>query len=467
MTAVGVASLLLLGLVLEFRRPINHDVAWTLEAAEADSDGRILYRDVLEVNPPLIFWFAGRIEEVARALHLPPHQVYRIATVFLVVLAAIALWQLAPEPHRQGAAVLLLLLTLVGVGWDFGQREHLIVLLLAPFIAMCARADGTRRRVVIAATLCGALATCLKPQYAIVAAAPALLLLRGRRLLLAVGTATAVGIAYAASVLSWAPDYSDAVDLLGPLYVKWANQPLTALLVHPAVFVPVLLAALGLLDFRHRTRWELAWLAAALASAAVALLQGKGFHYHYLPAISFGVLAAHAMRASPHGRAAALLASLTLIPLAEPIWKPGVRSWRASLGEAAAAFAAERPGSSIVAITPALPDIFPAVSMARLSWEATFPNVWWPFVDVQTPAARHRADSLTSLLIADVVVGRPDLVAFELPDLARRRRPGAESLHELLLRTSTLGLTLQREYEDPVNSGPFLIYRRMHVERTQ
>jgi len=41
---------------LLFQRPINHDSGWYLYAAGAFMDGAKIYRDLIDINPPLIFW---------------------------------------------------------------------------------------------------------------------------------------------------------------------------------------------------------------------------------------------------------------------------------------------------------------------------------------------------------------------------------------------------------------------------
>jgi hypothetical protein len=41
---------------LLFQRPINHDAGWYLYASGAILDGAKIYRDLIDINPPLIFW---------------------------------------------------------------------------------------------------------------------------------------------------------------------------------------------------------------------------------------------------------------------------------------------------------------------------------------------------------------------------------------------------------------------------
>ena len=43
-------------LVGQFRMPLNGDSAYVLDVARRMLDGAVLYRDIIDVNPPFIFW---------------------------------------------------------------------------------------------------------------------------------------------------------------------------------------------------------------------------------------------------------------------------------------------------------------------------------------------------------------------------------------------------------------------------
>ena len=49
---------------------VDTDVAWQLWIAGRMHAGANLYRDIIEVNPPLWFWMAAPIDRIAALLHM-------------------------------------------------------------------------------------------------------------------------------------------------------------------------------------------------------------------------------------------------------------------------------------------------------------------------------------------------------------------------------------------------------------
>jgi hypothetical protein len=93
---------LLLALLAEFRSLIRPDTGFLLDAAGRVLDGAVIYRDVVEINPPLIVWldrgrFAprpgpksrGLMTFVARAVAGRP----RVFAVGALVVTLLAVWQ--------------------------------------------------------------------------------------------------------------------------------------------------------------------------------------------------------------------------------------------------------------------------------------------------------------------------------------------------------------------------------------
>jgi len=67
---VAVATAELLILAWQPTR-INHDAAMYLQAGDLLRSGTRLYVDVIDLNPPLIFYASRGIATVARAVHAP------------------------------------------------------------------------------------------------------------------------------------------------------------------------------------------------------------------------------------------------------------------------------------------------------------------------------------------------------------------------------------------------------------
>src|SRR5437868_11192851 len=67
---------------------VDTDVSWQLWIAGRMHAGARLYRDIIEVNPPLWFWMALPVDRVATALHVA---VDKVLIVGIGLLAALSL----------------------------------------------------------------------------------------------------------------------------------------------------------------------------------------------------------------------------------------------------------------------------------------------------------------------------------------------------------------------------------------
>src|SRR5206468_6812404 len=69
---------------------VDSDVASQLQIAQRIHEGARLYRDIIEVNPPLWFWMALPVDRLAAVLHLEAIKVLIAAFGLLVGLSLAA-----------------------------------------------------------------------------------------------------------------------------------------------------------------------------------------------------------------------------------------------------------------------------------------------------------------------------------------------------------------------------------------
>ena len=119
----------------------NHDIAWTLYAGGVLLDGGVFGRDLIDTNPPLIYWITALVVALSRALGVHPLQLWAAGTGLAIAVGAFWLRRHLqrvlpdsglPEALALGTAVLLL----SGSGFDVGQRDHLVNALLIPYLAV-------------------------------------------------------------------------------------------------------------------------------------------------------------------------------------------------------------------------------------------------------------------------------------------------------------------------------------------
>jgi hypothetical protein len=295
--------------------PINHDVAALLDVAHRWLDGETLYVDIIDINLPLVFVLFAIPEALARAFAFAGLQAATWLTLcmFLAIvgsfLACRALTHRVPSlAHPLTEALVpptLLFLFVVLPNENFGQREHLMFVLTAPYLLHAAeRAEGKAAAVGRVATwliaLTAGLGLAQKPHFlAIPAAVEAYLLLhRGWQRTLrdpVPWIIAAVAALHALFLLLATPGYlTNVLPIIWESYTSLGEVTWKQVLFGP-VLGPSLLAllALGLLAiFLVRTVAARVIVAYGLGAAIAAAMQAKGWPYHVLPGLSATILLA-------------------------------------------------------------------------------------------------------------------------------------------------------------------------------
>jgi hypothetical protein len=291
----------------------GHDQMWCLYAAERMLQGTTLYGPhLLESNPPLILWMLLVPDWVARILHLPLSLVFKIsvsATEVCVAFVSLRLLCKFPAPPTRARvwALAFAFVCIFGAmpARDFGQRDHLLALLFLPYVIAAAldfEAPAQSRISLfgrIGIGVVAGLGVSLKPHHLLVPVAiEAVLLLKRRaafRLRPEVLSLVVTCGFYLAAIRLITPRYlTDILPILRSTY--WAIGSLTLpQLIGQAIELHLLAAAAFGLAFM--TGWRklptltTLLLAAGSASICAYYLQGTGWYYQQIPALSFFALA--------------------------------------------------------------------------------------------------------------------------------------------------------------------------------
>lgn len=328
-----------IGLAAQWSTYLNHDVSWILYSTRRMLDGAVFGRDIIAVNPPLAWFLSMPAVLASKWFDWPLDAAFRglVATVAGVSLAYCYSTMRDERPVvRLAATLALAYLLFIGVGRDFGQREHLSLILVLPYLASSAkRAEGQRpgRLGAILVGIAAGLGIALKPYFFAIPVLVELVLPRAGMPRQLIRTETvamaATALLYLAAVLVFTPEYLTAVvPLAAKVYWGFENSPLILLLRTP----PALLgfgALICISILGKRRAFASVLCAAALGYALAYFVQSKGYTYQAMP-MNFLIIAAAVYlladlvcerpgypRTSRLFRIAAILTAFSLLPVTE------------------------------------------------------------------------------------------------------------------------------------------------------
>lgn len=312
--AALVALVMACGVAAAFLYTFNHNASYLLHAAGQLLRGATLYVDVPEINPPLIVWLNLPIAWLAQQSGLHDALVFRIAVLALGLLSVawssrLLRGQLAPGQWWSWLAVGMFAALLVP-GYEFGEREHLVLLCVLPYLAEAARRCDARP--LGPATQAGVaalaiLGLALKPHFLVV---PLLVesyaIWRLRKLSIGCVVAAALLLAYLAAAWLFAPHYLEMVRLLAGGYWGYARG-WSSFLTVPYFLASAILVLLACLVRPRAGRLPVVLGLAIAGFALAAIVQQKAWSYHWVAVLSlawmlFGQAAATATaHRSAHG----------------------------------------------------------------------------------------------------------------------------------------------------------------------
>ncbi|MGE3931650.1 MAG: hypothetical protein AB7F67_00295 [Rhodospirillaceae bacterium] len=429
---------------------VNHDTVWLVMAAERLLDGGRYIDDVLELSPPVLLaaYMPGAV--AGRVFGIDPYAAH-LGWVALLIAGATLLCRPGlqrlfdradgqPLPEAWLVPVVLAAMP----GYDFGQKEHLFVILSLPALVLLAaerQRPGTPAGLVIAATVPAAVALTMKPYWLLVPAAlvawaalgprvgrrfAAVALAAAAAAVAAIAVATLAGYAGWATIAGWATELHDA---FGVAPARLARRTETAAIV--LVFAA---AATGAFLPRGTAARTLAGglVVAAAAAFAAALLQRKGWAYHLLPVVQCATLAIGLVvlrllrdRDVPRRLAGGLLVAVAMTTVVQHVYLAVNRAFRsdpAFVGEFAAHLRDHAAGRSFLAISTNQWPAFPAVVLAGARWVSRAPHQWmFPGAvrllsgDAEQRArGAHYRDMALAMIADDIERHRPHAIAIDV-----------------------------------------------------
>lgn len=302
---IVVAAILLTAFLIQIPLVLNADLGCLLTLNEKILDGRQLGVDLFELNPPLSVYMYMPAAWLARLTSVAPELVVIILVIIEIACALVVIDRSAgtaklDNRERTVSTWSLAVLLAILPGAVFGQREHIAVVALTPFVAITAlrwRGLDPGRSMILAGLGAG-FAMSIKPFFALVVGLPIILgAIRQRSprpLFTPEASMAAVIVAvYGAVVVIVFPDYlSIYAPMVAEAYLP-IRKELSGLLPLPIIVIGASVGFLRLLAPQHFRIWGDAtpWLAASIGGGATFLLQGKNWPYMAFALCMFAIAA--------------------------------------------------------------------------------------------------------------------------------------------------------------------------------
>jgi hypothetical protein len=431
-------------LALILRTTVGTDVGWYLVAVRKWLGGAELYSDIVEVNPPLAFYLVVPANWLENISGLGSQSAFFI---YVSILAALSLiWccrivlaaGLRPIPAIMMALALFVALLIVPYT-DFGQREHFMLAFALPYLVMSALFAERNNLSAAERFAIGTLAViglALKPYFL---AMPVLVTVA--RMVLGGSFRQAVRIVFSPENLAigiGCVAYLALIWIRHPVYLETVLPQVKAIYIgvgHDYAFWMRLAAAalflgtppvlFALARSAERPNATMIVLLAAISGFTVShLVQGKGWHYHFLPALACIVIAASfyaglslTERKRPLVPALALLTAIYLgvvNPLAKGVYDhPEMQLILASHQD-------RLEGRRIASWTPRIEISFPLVNVTGAQWASRYAYLWPLSGALQTIAANDDPqvkkdatqiiETVRGHIVDDLIALRPDII---------------------------------------------------------
>jgi hypothetical protein len=309
----GLTPLLLTGLVflaailLRQVVPLNTDVSWLLVVCERMLDGQHLYRDIIEINPPMAAFAYLPGVALARVLGVDPRHVIDAQLLLLAAASLFAvsrILSLSPSLSQLNRGPLVIWAAAVVTVLPmhvFAQREHIAMLTFLPALAVYAMRSNREPLPVWAILIAGVgagITLAFKPFFTVPAALCILFAaIRARSWLTLFAPeniiAAVLVITVSTSTYIFYPEYFTVTyPLVRDTYLSW-SMPASVIFLNDATLV-FAIAMVSVLLARQKHPSDSLLLVAALASIGFAVsffLQRRGWAYHSYPMVAVALLA--------------------------------------------------------------------------------------------------------------------------------------------------------------------------------
>lgn len=133
------SAIILFSIVLYFKYfPFNVDSIWILHCADEMFKGGILYKDITDVNPPLIFIYSLIPIFISKITPLDSIESYIFFVLIIISISIFLIYKILNTIYSKKTLKIylysILFIISISTTSNFGEREHLFILFILPYI---------------------------------------------------------------------------------------------------------------------------------------------------------------------------------------------------------------------------------------------------------------------------------------------------------------------------------------------
>ncbi len=291
-------SLLSLIIIYFLFYSLNVDSTWILYSANEIINGSILYKDIIDVNPPLIFMYSILPVLFSKITSLSLEHSYIVFVLFLLSLCLYLVSKVLnlyfyknTNFTRYYLYSISLILTLC-LTYDFGQREHLFMIFILPYIMMMLfkHKIKLRTRDIYFIAIFASLGFNIKPHFFLVFISMEFVYMIYTKNLLSIfrkESLIIISSAFFYLILIYI-QFSEYIEFIIPLaldtYTNVFNKSYFFLLIKHEILLSFLVLLFYFAFIRKKMNYEIIFFfVMIITSLLIYILQQKGWAYHRVP----------------------------------------------------------------------------------------------------------------------------------------------------------------------------------------
>jgi hypothetical protein len=431
-----------------FSFPVRQDIAWFQYLAEQILQGKLPYRDFIEINPPLYIWMHVPIVQLANNLQIDTVFLYRCITLLGVACISVVIIYLTNQGFIKRDktfpfinALVLLFGFINMAGYVFGEREFWAYAMAMLYIASCwawlnkVKLGRWGRLVLYTGISLGLL---VKIQFLLVVGIVEMFLLisqgstQYRTRIGEVFTILGCTSIYLMLILIFAGDYFSLLVKIGAMYLNFAPLPWYEIIFrssHGLMFVVTMIIFFLPLKAEYRS-WTRLQAVFTISVFCVVLLQQKGWDYHLYPFYAaftylvfwtgyFSFISFFSARFRLKSTTVFTVGALGIILFCTHFLQLMMdrRKPDSSYFALKNILQQNKPRSSVFLFSVSMYPSFPLITETRSHWAGRINHLWYLIVkNKDQPAVQSQIKNLDEMVISDIVQSQPDLLIIDNTD---------------------------------------------------